>query len=158
MKSGLNCYCLSGQPFDTCCHPFLSGKKLPRNPEQLMRSRFSAFCARNYEYLFSTHHPSKRAPDEREQLLNSMAQTQWLGLKIINAKKPGKDHDIGFVEFTAFYEKRGIAGQVHENSRFLMEDGQWFYLDGELLDPVSIGRNAPCFCNSGKKFKRCHGR
>jgi uncharacterized protein len=25
-------------------------------------------------------------------------------------------------------------------------------------EPLKLGRNDPCFCGSGLKFKRCHGK
>ncbi|MEZ5505160.1 MAG: YchJ family metal-binding protein [Gammaproteobacteria bacterium] len=55
---------------------------------------------------------------------------------------------------TAPMEKEGT---LHERSRFVKEDGRWFYLDGEMLPLPSPGRNDPCWCGSGQKFKKCHG-
>jgi SEC-C motif-containing protein len=152
------CYCQSGNSFETCCGPFLSGNKRPRTPEALMRSRFSAFCTRNVQYLISTRYPSKREPDESKKLAETMAGTTWLGLAVIHAPEPAAGDDIGFVEFAAFYQAAGEVGQLHESSRFMIENGQWYYLDGKMLGPVPMGRNAPCFCNSGKKYKKCHGK
>lgn len=151
------CCCQSGLPFEACCSPFLSGNAFPQNPEQLMRSRYTAFCTKNIEYLVDTHHPSKRQADERDALLKTIRETQWFGLRIIKADKPAAGQMLGFVEFAAFY-KAGTLGQIHENSRFVLENGRWFYLDGEFLDPVSIGRKEPCFCGSGRKYKKCHGK
>ena len=48
-----------------------------------------------------------------------------------------------------------LAGEVHENSRFVKEQGQWFYVDGDLKSQAKVGRNDPCPCGSGKKYKRC---
>ena len=28
----------------------------------------------------------------------------------------------------------------------------------KVRDAGKVGRNAPCPCNSGKKYKKCHGR
>ncbi|MCP4020981.1 MAG: YchJ family protein [Desulfobacteraceae bacterium] len=150
-----NCYCQSNKPFQSCCKPFLSGASKPGTPEQLMRSRFSAFCTKNIDYLIATHHPSKRQTNERGTLLQTIKDTQWLGLKIITAQKPNTDQ--GHVEFAAFY-KAGDIGQLHEKSRFILEKHQWYYLDGEILEPVKIRRNEPCWCGSLKKFKKCHGK
>ena len=79
-------------------------------------------------------------------------QTQWLGLKIINHKPSAK---TATVEFIAFYQDNPI-GQLHEQSRFIQEDEQWYYTDGDILEPIKLSRNEACFCGSGKKLKRCH--
>jgi SEC-C motif domain protein len=152
-----NCYCQSGKPFTTCCQPFLSGSSLPVSPEQLMRSRYSAFCTKNIEYLIKTHHPSMRMPDDKETLTKTIKQTQWLGLKILKAEKLKSGSPEAWVEFIAFYQIDTV-GQLHENSRFIHENDQWYYLDGQILAPVKFSRNEPCWCNSQKKYKRCHGK
>ncbi len=150
-----NCYCQSQKPFKACCHPFLSGKSNPRTPEQLMRSRFSAFCTKNIDYLIATRHVSKRQPNESELLLRTMNENQWLGLRIVVANKPANNQ--GNVEFVAFYKSDSI-GQLHENSSFAREEGLWYYLDGQMLEPYKLSRNEACFCGSQKKYKKCHGK
>jgi len=77
---------------------------------------------------------------------------------LIIAREKGESSDSeGVVEFAADYQ----GGQLHERSRFLKEEGKWFYLNGDILPPVTaakVGRNDPCPCGSGKKFKKCCGR
>lgn len=148
-----NCYCGNKTGFKDCCSPFLSGKIKPETPEQLMRSRYSAFCTNNVGYLIHTHHPSKRQINEHKVLQQTINTTTWLGLNVI---KTQIEKDVGYVEFAAFY-KNDKAGQLHENSRFIHENGQWYYFDGAILDPVKFSRNGPCWCGSGKKYKKCHG-
>ena len=124
-------------------------------PEQLMRSRYTAFCRKNIDYLIATHHPSKRRADDRATLAHTINETEWLGLKIIRAET-GEREEIGVVEFAAFYQRNGL-GQLHERSEFIREQNCWYYMQGEILDPIKLGRNEPCWCNSGKKYKKCHG-
>jgi len=62
------------------------------------------------------------------------------------------------VEFAAFYKTNDTTGQLHEKSKFIHENDQWYYLDGLLLDLLKIGRNDSCWCGSNKKYKKCHGR
>lgn len=123
---------------------------LARTPEQLMRSRYTAFHQGNAEYLFATHHPSHREPDEYQTLAETMADMEWMSLRVLKAVDSA-------VEFVAFYSYDGAPHQVHEESTFVYEDGRWFYLTGVHLDPIQLGRNDPCWCGSGKKFKKCHG-
>ncbi|MGR5471371.1 YchJ family metal-binding protein, partial [Vibrio astriarenae] len=76
-----------------------------------------------------------------------------------------------FVEFNAYFNEDGKRYCMTERSRFVKEDGLWYYIDGtfpkeepeqdpRLSQPVSslkVGRNDPCICGSGKKFKKCCG-
>ena len=151
------CYCGSQQSYEECCGQFISGRLKSETPEQLMRSRYSAFCIKDIEYLISTHHPSRREVNEREILAQTIHDSQWLGLKILKTDKSLINQGAGYVEFVAFYKNREIE-QLHENSKFIYENVQWYYFDGILLDPIKISRNEPCWCGSMKKFKKCHGK
>ena len=86
-----------------------------------MRSRYSAFCVKNIEYLISTHHPSKRQLNEREVLKQTIHETHWLGLKILKTDKSQINQGVGHVEFAAFYKNKKIE-QLHENSKFIYEN------------------------------------
>jgi len=117
-----------------------------------MRSRYSAFVMGDIAYLIATLHPDKRQSDDKTELRQITEQTQWLGLKIVSHKSTGNN---ATVEFVAFYQD-GSTGQLHERSHFIKENMQWFYVDGQILSPIKLSRNDPCFCGSGKKIKKCH--
>ncbi|RLT92552.1 YchJ family protein [Ketobacter sp.] len=151
------CPCGSNRTYATCCAPFHLGQALPTTAEQLMRSRYSAFAKRLPQYLFATLHPSKRAPDELAQLEAAVARHRWLGLQILNATDGGQEDDRGTVSFRAVYEDSGSPGVLEENSSFKKETGRWYYLSGQLAPTRAPGRNDPCWCGSGRKFKKCHG-
>ncbi|MEM7033965.1 MAG: YchJ family metal-binding protein [Chloroflexota bacterium] len=151
------CSCNSLKLSHQCCQPLLEGKAKAATPEALMRSRYTAFCQGNIDYLIRTHHPSKRHPDDEETLQKSMAGTEWLGLKVIKAPHVKKEDITGIVEFAAFYNNPTL-GQLHECSEFVLKGGQWYYLQGEILPPITLSRNELCWCGSNKKFKKCHGR
>ena len=121
-----------------------------------MRSRYSAFVLKDGGYLSSSWHPSTR-PLEID--LES-DQTEWLGLRIIEVMDGGEDDLEGAVKFKARFEHHGQLGELVEKSRFVREGDRWFYLDGEQPSDeqsVKVGRNEPCPCGSGKKYKRCCG-
>lgn len=149
----MQCYCCSGLPFDQCCKPIVQGDSYAKTPEELMRSRYSAFCTNNACYLVATHWPVD--PDSRPQIQKTIDETHWLGLKVIRTDT-AKTQLKGSVEFAAFFEEQGVR-QLHEKSNFEHRDGKWFYLTGEHLPPIKLGRNEPCFCGSEKKYKKCHG-
>lgn len=153
------CPCGSQKPSQHCCQLLLTGQTKAATPEALMRSRYTAFSQGNVPYLIATQHPSKRKPDDAQTLQTTIDQTTWLGLKIIKAPLPNPTATSGLVEFAAFYQTPtlGVA-QLHERSAFIKENGQWYYLQGEILNPITLGRNDLCYCGSGKKYKKCHGR
>lgn len=158
MSSPGLCPCGSQRPLSTCCAPFLTGQALPPTAEALMRSRYTAYCQGNIEYLIATHHPLKRGGRDRAALSKSVQSTTWLGLTVLKTAQGMAADREGMVEFVALYREGNAAKQLHERSRFKKQRGRWFYLDGELLPPLAPKRNEPCWCGSGKKFKQCHGK
>jgi len=148
-----NCPCQSGKTYQTCCGLLHQGEQTAHSAEQLMRSRYSAFVMQNKSYLLATLHASQRQTDDADNLQQTMNSTQWLGLTIVDHTENGDEAEV---EFIAYYVDKPI-GQLHERSRFSRQQGQWFYVDGEFLAPVKLGRNDSCVCGSGKKLKRCHG-
>lgn len=115
-----------------------------------MRSRYSAFVLGAVDYLLQTSASENHAPNERSLLEQSCANTEWLALKVVDAKE-------NTVEFAAFYTGENAVEQLHERSTFEAREDQWIYVSGEFLPPLTFGRNDPCWCDSGKKYKKCHG-
>ena len=120
--------CPCGQPknYAACCGNFHAGNPAP-TAEALMRSRYSAYVLMLEPYLLATWHASTR-PSSLE--LAEERNTRWLGLEIRKNESTGNDSAI--VEFVARYRVAGRAHRLHETSRFLREDGRWYYLDGEF--------------------------
>jgi len=147
------CYCGASQPYLNCCGSLINGEQQAQQPEQLMRSRYSAFCVENIDYLMATLHPEKHQEDDREVLQNTISNTHWNRLKVIatHLQSPRK----GEVEFVVFYGSTAQE-QMHELSRFIKEDGRWYYLDGKMLNHHTLGRNELCWCGANKKLKHCH--
>ncbi len=154
------CPCRSKKPFNECCHPFLQGLTYPESPEQLMRSRFSAFATKNYEYVAKTNLGQEADLANVEAVVKSMTEDylhiHWLNLKVIESGET--DADAGFVSFNAFYGYKGKIFVLKEYSHFKKQEGRWFY-DAETSDSeverMKISKNDLCICGSGKKFKKC---
>jgi SEC-C motif-containing protein len=91
-----------------------------------MRSRYSAFVLGLADYLLATWHATTRPA---ELVLATEPPTKWLGLEVKRAVATGADTAI--VEFVARSKLGGRAHRLHETSRFVHEDGRWYYLDGE---------------------------
>lgn len=120
----------SGKPlaFAECCGRYLDDFDNTPAPdaESLMRSRYSAFVLGRESYLRATwhagHRPDDVAPDEG---------TKWLGLEVRRHAVIDAEH--AEVEFVARYRVAGRAVRIHERSRFVWENGRWYYVDGDLL-------------------------
>lgn len=91
-----------------------------------MRSRYSAFVLGLTDYLLATWHPSTR-PFTMEPDPSGL---KWLGLEVRSPQSQDADH--ASVEFVARSKLGGRAQRLHETSRFVREDGRWFYVDGDL--------------------------
>jgi len=149
----VSCPCKSGKAYKACCKPLHDNRMAANSAEQLMCSRYSAFVLKNIPYLIATLHPGNRDTNDALILKQTMAETQWLGLKII---KSAQKESTASVEFVAFYQGDTQIEQLHEISRFIHDNKHWFYLDGEQLPAIKLSRNDLCFCGSGKKIKKCH--
>ena len=157
MAESENCDCGSRKKFQYCCGKYLVGKAKPDTAEQLMRSRYTAFCRGNIDYLIATLHPDKRSSSDRKKLSKTINNTTWLGLTIVNTRQGKKQDRVGLVEFMAVF-KVNEPQQLHERSRFMKTDGQWFYVDGDILPDLVFNGNDNCWCGSKKKYKKCHGK
>ncbi len=94
-----------------------------------MRSRFSAFAVFDATYLSRTWHPNTR-PQE----LDLDPGRRWTLLDIWGASGGGLFDTTGTVEFRAHYVEGGRRESLHENSRFVREDGDWLYV-GAIATP-----------------------
>ncbi|BFT30528.1 YchJ family protein [Alteromonas sp. D210916BOD_24] len=137
---------------------------LPHSAEQLMRSRFSAYALQNYAYILDTYAENERQGLSITELSESAKGVQWFALQINHVSTDtsftaSDEPDlVDSVEFTAYYFENNHLYQLHETSYFVKEQGAWRYRDGVLHDDcgkLKYGRNLPCLCGSGKKFKQC---
>jgi SEC-C motif-containing protein len=125
-----------------------------------MRSRYTAYVRGEIDYLVSTHDASTRDNIDRAATEAWSRDTEWQGLEILATEAGGESDDKGVVEFVVRGSTKGRPFAQRERSRFVKRDGAWFYVDGKLqlaTAPAKPGRNDPCPCGSGMKYKRCHG-
>lgn len=136
-----------------------------------MRSRYTAHVLVNVAYLKETLAPSERKSFDEKDVRKWATESEWLGLKIL------KSYDKT-VEFVATYKTQGKVLEHHEVATFSYDrdHGRWYFVDGDAhvheegkghehhapLSPIvregpKVGRNDPCPCGSGKKFKKCCG-
>ena len=115
-----------GKNYAACCGRFIEQGGVPQTAQELMRSRYSAYVLQDEDYVRATWYP-RTLPEGR---LTAMESGQkWLGLEV---KKHAENGDEATVEFVARYKIGGRAHRLHEVSRFVREEGRWYYLDGSF--------------------------
>jgi SEC-C motif domain protein len=159
-----DCPCGSGKQFSECCEPYLKNLATPPTAEALMRARYSAYATANLDFIEKSTHSSARAEFDRESARKWAEQSQWHGLNILSSTEGKEEDREGTVEFIATYSQKDERIEHHEVATFRKEDGDWTFVDGRMSNPPpfrheqpKIGRNDPCPCGSGKKYKKCCG-
>ena len=171
------CPCQSGESYSNCCEPFLTGAALPPTAEKLMRSRYTAFTLCDVGYIKKTLAPEAQRDFNSAATKKWAEEAEWRGLKILSTNKGTATDKKGTVEFIATYKQGDEVLDHHEVSQFRKTDnGQWLFVDGEahthkegeehhlhpkpqtvVREEPKVGRNDPCTCGSGKKYKKCCG-
>lgn len=155
-----NCPCGKQGPFEQCCEPIIKGDKPAPTAEAMMRARYSAHVCADIDFILNSTHPDAREGYDVEETRKWATESEWLGLEIVATQDGQADDDQGEVEFIArFRTSEGMLSH-HERSLFKKLDGQWFFAQGDMvkaapLTSTKIGRNDPCPCGSGKKYKKC---
>lgn len=167
----MKCPCQSQKEFSECCEPIILGQKKATSPEALMRARYSAYVKVNPEFLKNSLAPEARGDFKESDVREWARSSEWMGLDILKAE--GNQ-----VEFIAKYKTQGKVLEHHEVSTFRKTGDQWYFVDGEshvheegkghehhaapavpkkpiVREEPKVGRNDPCACGSGKKFKKC---
>ena len=122
------CPCYSRLPYLACCQPLHLGQPAP-NAESLMRSRYSAYALKMADYLNQSWHTSTRPKTLTQAELQGI---KWLGLNILQTTTQDAQHAT--VTFKArFKTDQNKTQTLHETSQFILQNGHWFYVAGELL-------------------------
>ena len=159
------CPCGSGLELDACCGQYIEGKAKAPTAEALMRARYTAHCLGRYQFLTDTTHPQFREDASADEIKEWSSLMTWEGLDIIETVEGGEQDSTGEVKFSAHYSVQNVPQELREDAFFRKEGDEWFYVEGNVYakQPVrretpKIGRNDPCPCGSGKKYKKCCGR
>ena len=127
-----------------------------------MRARYSAFVTGAIDFVVDSTHSSTQKEIDRSFITEWSQSSTWKGLEILETK--AINDDTALVSFEARYEQGGKEQNHREKSLFEREDGKWRFVTGDELKNPTVryeqprpGRNDPCPCGSGKKYKKCHG-
>lgn len=157
IDSQVNCPCGSSKPFGDCCEPMLQGNSLAMTPEQLVRSRFSAYCTVNVSYICKTTHPShneyvsldadktsKRKTWERN-IRQFAEKYTFTSLVFINCSDYSDGNDVATVKFRVKFKEREniksntVDQEFVEISSFkrVVDDinhvSEWLYSAGDIV-------------------------
>lgn len=146
------CPCDSGHPLDNCCGRYHAGTPAP-SAEQLMRSRYSAYVLGRIDYLVDTTLPAQQAGLDRQAMQSWSAQSVWLGLEVEQSEVLGGTPEHARVTFIARWHDSEGDHAHRELSAFVQHEGRWYFIDPTV--PLKAGRNDPCPCGGGEKFKKC---
>ena len=151
------CPCGKGKEYLQCCGRYIEGNELPNSPEELMRSRYTAYTLANMEYIQATMKEPASNDFDAASVKQWAQQVKWLKLEVINVTPVANNR--GEVEFITDYCLQNKYYQLHEASEFLFAEGRWYYIDGQLEANIAkVGRNESCPCGSQKKYKKCCGK
>lgn len=146
------CPCGSTLSFSTCCGQLIARATQEYSPEQLMRSRYTAYAIKDYQYIVDTYAKDARQGLTKDMIKGSDQHTLWLKLEVVATPSPSQ------VEFKAYYSIDNQYFMLHEVSNFIEDTGAWFYQTGDIQSDsgkIKLQRNDPCLCGSGKKAKKC---
>lgn len=157
------CPCGQNTAFSACCKPYLDGWDTPKTAEALMRSRYSAYAVEAIDYLAKTSGGQALADFSMRDAATWAKNATFTKLEVLQTELGTATDTIGFVEFTATFVENGRTQVVSERSRFERptDTAPWRYVGREKATPIKVapkaGRNDPCPCGSGQKYKKCCG-
>lgn len=159
------CRAMDSQPksYAECCAPHIEEGKPAPTAEALMRSRYTAFAHGDIDHLVETLAPGTRDDFDRKAITHWSRQSQWLGLEILSTEQGQAEDETGYVEFVAHFINDGQRHAHRERSLFSKVDGRWYFQEeanrksAPIVKGAQPGRNDPCPCGSGKKYKKCCG-
>jgi SEC-C motif-containing protein len=162
-ENNQTCPCGSGVAFANCCEPIIQGTRESQTAEELMRARYSAFATGAIDFIVASTHSRTRQEIDLAFIRQWSETSTWRGLQILETKPI--DDNKAFVSFEAQYTQDGQDHSHREKSMFEREEGLWRFVTGDELKNPTVryetprpGRNDPCPCGSGKKYKKCHGQ
>ena len=130
-----------------------------------MRARYTSYVKQEIDFIINTCEDSDEVAEiDRKATEDWSKNSTWHGLQILRTEKGTESDEEGIVEFEATYTRKQIRDVHHELAYFKKVNGDWMYSVGQLKtttvvrEGAKIGRNDPCPCGSGKKYKKCCGK
>ncbi|MBN2705028.1 MAG: YchJ family protein [Deltaproteobacteria bacterium] len=159
-----SCPCGSGKVYAECCEPIIRQTIKAATAEDLLRARYTAHVKLEMDFVKDSNHPDQLSKYEPATARSWAEKSVWEGLEIVEISGGGVDDDTADIEFVAHFSQKDKKKTHHEQANFRKLAGEWYFYDGQGVVPKQVvrtqpkvGRNDPCPCGSGKKFKKCCG-
>lgn len=122
------CPCGKNKLYKDCCGIIHNNVRLAKTPEDLMRSRYTAFVMADIEFLMQSWHSKTKDSSfkSKKNLFTWSKSVTWVKLDVLNSSM--KTPYTGEVEFKAFFYENGSLEYIHENSLFTIENKHWVYV------------------------------
>jgi len=160
----MKCPCGSDLTYADCCEPIIKGERPAATAEELMRARYTAYTQVEMDFLQASLHPDHQGDNDPDGSRDWAENSEWHSLEIVETRDGGPDDDNGKVEFMASYTHQEQQQIYHEVAEFERVEGQWYFKEGVpgvrkpiMREEPKVGRNDPCPCGSGRKYKKCCG-
>ena len=132
------CPCGSKQQYEHCCRLIIDQEKWAKSPEQLMRSRYSAYATysndnnKSAQYIYDTYAKNSQKSQSVDEIADWASQCHWVKLTI-HSSSPFKSLSTNeqplmekttvypTVNFSAFYLIGNKLNKITESSRFIRE-------------------------------------
>jgi len=126
-----NCHCGNDKDYTACCEIIHNDITKAQTAEMLMRSRYSAFCNANGDYLVQSQ-AKKHAPNKTEikGIVAWAKSVTWVKLEVLQTTNGQENDTTGIVTFKATYFDPDGMGMIEEKSLFEKENGHWVYVTG----------------------------
>lgn len=121
------CPCKSGKNYTVCCEPLIMHTAIAETPEQLMRSRYTAYTQANMDYIVATMKDAALKNFDATSAKQWAESVTWVKLKVLRTGLDADSVELGFVEFKAYYRYKKQMHVMHECSRFQRHGQRWFY-------------------------------
>lgn len=128
----MKCYCGTEKTYEECCQKFINDEEMPSTSAELMRSRYSAYAAKEIDYLRESLDPQNRGDFDIRATSQWANEATFTQLEILKHEDNGNK---GLVEFKAHFTIAGEDHVHHEISTFRKQAGQWYYKSGKILNP-----------------------
>jgi len=125
------CACGSSKSYSDCCLKYHSDSRIPMEPEDLVRARFSAFVYSKIDFLLESTHPDSKYFEVDEVALGSKRTKRQIWFKQLQSRADEMDFsNLKFIlptniddKLKTFLQEKGYLDKEGSISKDVSEDG-----------------------------------
>lgn len=154
------CPCKSGWAYAACCGPVHADIRVARKPEQVVRARYSAQVLGETDFFRESIIREHRTLPQVDEFLGELGHLKYESITVTESTRTGWLQRKATVLCRIYAACRKRVSVHTERIHLKREDHAWRVVTVDLVThrpETTVGRNAPCPCGSGRKYKRCCG-